>query len=289
MAVSLAASADGVARHGQRCRVRRNVDETEHGESLLLAGNGQRREAHAVTRAIAPGPGPGMQSSMGMWCGAALRSACAGLGPWGLLGSGCNTGVGRLKAAAPGGAMPAQAAGHAGSSESGAWATTWCRQVRPRLAGCQRPHGQGPARLKAAMQHARRVQRQAPPHAGKGGADPQQKNAWPLSLAGRAEHADADGRQGAPSQQAGHAPAKGARPVQTAQMQQSGKTVKPPTLPWPTGAHGVQQGLGETGPELAQGNPRPGSGRQEAWQAAAVTACWGSLQQLALSTLRLRK
>ena len=56
----------------------------------------------------------------------------------------------------------------------------------------------------------------------------------------------------------------------------------------PMGAQ-VQQGLGGTGPGLAQGNPRPGSGRQEAWQAAAVTACWVSLQQLALSTLGLRK
>ena len=56
----------------------------------------------------------------------------------------------------------------------------------------------------------------------------------------------------------------------------------------PMGAQ-VQQGLGGTRPGLARGNPRPGSGRQEAWQAAAVTACWVSLQQLALSTLGLRK
>lgn len=35
--------------------------------------------------------------------------------------------------------------------------------------------------------------------------------------------------------------------------------------------------------------PTPGSERQEAWQAAAVTAGWNSLQQLALSTLGLRK
>lgn len=231
-----------------------------------------------------------MQSSRG-WCGVALQSASAGLGPWGLLGGGCSAGpvVARFTTAARGGAMRALAAGCAGSSECGAWATGWRHPCRPRFAGCQPPHGPGLVRQGAAVPPAQRWQRQAPPHAGKGWAGLQQKNAWPSSLAGRAEHADADGCQGAPSQQAGHAPAKGARPVQTAQMQQSGKTVKPPTPPWPTGAHGVQQGLGETGPELAQGNPRPGSGRQKAWQAAAVTACWGSLQQLALSTLGLRK
>ena len=53
MAVSLAANADGIARHGLWCRVRRNVDETEHGESLLLARNGQRM---GLTRSRKPSP-----------------------------------------------------------------------------------------------------------------------------------------------------------------------------------------------------------------------------------------
>lgn len=237
-----------------------------------------------------------MQSSRG-WCGVALQSASAGLGPWGLLGGGCSAGpvVARFTTAARGGAMRALAAGCAGSSECGAWATGWRHPDRPRFAGCQPPHGPGLVRQGAAVPLAQRWQRQAPPHAGKGWAGLQQKNAWPSSLAGRTEHADAEICREAPSRHAGNAPAKGAWPVRTAQMQRSGKTGEPPTPPWPKRpklpqwAHRYNRGWGGTRPRLARGNPRPGSGRQEAWQAAAVTACWVSLQQLALSTLGLRK
>ena len=88
--------------------------------------------------------------------------------------------------------MRALAAGCAGSSECGAWATAWRHPGRPRFAGCQPPHRPGPARLRAAVPPVQRWQRQAPPHAGKGWAVPQQKNAWPSSLAGRTEHADAE-------------------------------------------------------------------------------------------------
>lgn len=246
-----------------------------------------------LTRSRKPSPpaqGPVCKVQWG-WCGVALQSASAGLGPWGLLGGGCGTGpvVAGFRAAARGGATRALAAGCAGSSECGAWATAWRHPGRPRFADCQRLHGLGLVHLGAATLHAQRLQRQAPPHAEKGWADLQQKNAWPSSLAGRTEYTDAEICREAPSGHAGDAPARGAWPVQTAQMQRSGKTRESPAPTWPIWAHGVQEGLGETGPGLAQGNSRPGSGRQEAWQAAAVTACWVSLQQLALSTLGLRK
>jgi len=157
--------------------------------------------------------------------------------------------------------MRALAAGCAGSSECGAWATVWRHPVRPRFAGCQPPHGPGPASLRAAVPPLQRWQRQAPPHAGKGWAGLQQKNAWPSSLAGRTEHTDANECQEAPSMQAGHTPAKGARPVQTAQRQQSGKTGKPPAPTRPTKAHGaLQQGLGGRGRCLHKATHGPGAG-----------------------------
>lgn len=238
-----------------------------------------------------------MQSSRG-WCGVALQSASAGLGPWGLLGGGWGTGpvVIRFTTAARGGAIRALAAGCAGSSECGAWATAWRHPNRPRFAGCQPPHGPGPAvRQGVAVPPVQRLQRQAPPHAGKGWAGLQQKIAWPSSLAGRTEHADANECQVAPSRHAGNAPGKGGMACADgtdATKRQDGRATHTTTAKKakaaPMGTQ-VQQGLGGTRPGLARGNPRPGSGRQEAWQAAAVTACWVSLQQLALSTLGLRK
>ena len=203
-------------------------------------------------------------------------------------------GVG-FKAGARGGVMRALAAGCAGSSECGAWATEWRHPGRPRFAGCQPPHGPGLVRQGAAVPPVQRWQRQAPPHAGKGWAGLQQKNAWPSSLAGRTEHADAEICRAAPSRHAGNAPGQGGMACADgadATKRQDGRathtTMTKTAKAAPMGAQ-VQQGLGGTGPGLARGNPRPGSGRQEAWQAAAVTAFWVSLQQLALSTLGLRK
>lgn len=221
-----------------------------------------------------------------VWGGASVRQRGSGsIGPPG--------GVG-FRAGARGGAMRALAAGCAGSSECGAWATAWRHPGRPRFAGCQPPHGPGLVRQGAAVSPVQRWQRQAPPHAGKGWAGLQQKNAWPSSLAGRTEHADAERCREAPSQHAGNAPAKGMACADgtDATKRQDGRathTIMANTAKAATTGRQVQQGLGGTRPGLAQGNPRPGSGRQEAWQAAAVTACWGSLQQLALSTLGLRK
>jgi len=237
-----------------------------------------------------------MQSSRG-WCGVALQSASAGLGPWGLLGVGCSAGpvVARFTTAARGGAMRALAAGCAGSSECGAWATGWRHPCRPRFAGCQPPHGPGLVRQGAAVPPAQRWQRQAPPHAGKGWAGLQQKNAWPSSLAGRTEHADAViCREGAVTargqrpREGGMACADGTDATKRQDGRATHTTMAKKAKAAPMGTQ-VQQGLGGTEPGLAQSNPRPGSGRQEAWQAAAVTACWVSLQQLALSTLGLRK
>ena len=99
---------------------------------------------------------------------------------------------------------------------------------------------------------------------------------------------------GALSQHADNAPTKGHglcgrhRCNEAARRKSPHTTMAKTAKAAPTGRQ-LQQGLGWTGPGLAQGNPRPGSGRQEAWQAAAVMACWVSLQQLALSTLGLRK
>ena len=222
-----------------------------------------------------------------VWGGASERQRGSGsMGP--------PRGVG-FRAGARGGAMCALAAGCAGSSEYGAWATAWRHPGRPRFAGCQPPHGPGLVRQGAAVPPTQRLQRQAPSHAGKGWAGLQQKNAWPSSLAGRTEHADAViCREGAVTAR-GQRPGEGGMACADgtdATKRQDGRathtTMAKKAKAAPMGAQ-VQQGLGGTGPGLAQGNPRPRSGRQEAWQAAAVTACWVSLQQLALSTLGLRK
>ena len=162
--------------------------------------------------------------------------------------------------------MRALAAGCGGSSECGAWATGWRHPGRPRFAGCPPPHGPAPARLRAAVPPVQRWQRQAPPHAGKGWAGLQQKNAWPSSLAGRTEHANAEICREAPSRHAGNAPAKGAWPVRTAQMQRSGKTGEPPAPPWPKRpklpqwAHRYNRGWEGRGRGLHKATHGPGAG-----------------------------
>lgn len=228
-----------------------------------------------------------MQSSRG-WCGVALQSASAGLGPWGLLGV-WGSGLARAAVRCARWRLAVQVAANAvRGPQGGAIHVGHGLQAVSRRTGralCARGQlcpwlSAGSARRhrtleKAGQVYNKKTHGRRPWQAG--------RSTQTQRYAGRA-----------PSRHAGNAPAKGAWPVRTAQMQRSGKTGEPPTPPWPKRpklpqwAHRYNTGWeGRAG--LAQRNPRPGSERQEAWQAAAVTACWVSLQQLALSTLGLRK
>ena len=161
-----------------------------------------------------------MQSSRG-WCGVALQSASAGLGPWGLLGV-WGSGLARAAVRCARWRLAVQVAANTVRGPQGgviqvghglqAVSRRTGRALCPRLSACSaRRHR---TLEKAGQVYNKKTHGRRPWQAG--------RSTQTQRYAGRTL-----------SRHAGYAPAKGAWPVRTAQMQQSGKTGEPPTPPWP--------------------------------------------------------